>query len=156
MIGRIGILKNYTFDIFNLLTDQRSTGYMFQFLPPFLLGGIANAKYQIQMNIAFIILYRTPSEPQTKVQTRTSNPNLDWTSSPYLDRTLTKPWPNLDQTLTKPQLTLTEIRLNLDRSSTKPQPNFNLTSTKPWLYHNQTLTELQPNLDGTLTKPNVK
>ena len=68
------------------------------FLPPFLSGGITNAKYQIQMNIAFIILYRTPSELKTKVKTWTLNPNLDWTSSPYLDRTLTKPWPNLDQT----------------------------------------------------------
>ena len=104
MIGRIGILKNYTFDIFNLLTDQRSTGYMFQFLPPFLLGGIANAKYQIQMNIAFIILYRTPSEPQTKVQTRTTNPNLDRSSH--------------------------ELRLNFYQTSTKLQPNFDQTPTK--------------------------
>ena len=115
MIGRIGILKNYTFDIFNLLTDQRSTGYMFQFLPPFLLGGIANAKYQIQMNIAFIILYRTPSEPQTKVQTRTSNPNID--------RTLIEPRPKLDRTSTEPQP-------NLNRTSTEPQPNLDRTSTK--------------------------
>ena len=35
-------------DFFNLLTDQRSAGYKFRFLPfPFLSGGIANAKYQI-------------------------------------------------------------------------------------------------------------
>ena len=41
-----------------------SSAFFFLF-PPFLSGGIANAKYQIQMNIDFIILYRTPSEPQT-------------------------------------------------------------------------------------------
>ena len=108
-----------------------SSFFFFFFLfPPFLSGGIANAKYQIQMNIAFIILCRTPSEHQTKVQTRTSNPNLDWT--------LTEPWPNLNWSSTKPQP-------NFDLTLTVPQPNLDGTSTKP-----------RPNLDWTLTKPNVK
>ena len=74
----------------------------FQF-PPFLSGGIANAKYKIQMDIAFLILYRTPSEPQTKVQTQSSNPNID--------RTLTEPQPNLDGTSA-------DLWPNLNRTST--------------------------------------
>ena len=93
--------------IFNLLTDQRSAGYKFRFpvLPPFLSGGTANAKYQIQLNITFIILYRTSSEPQTKVQTQT--------------------WLNFNRTLT-------ELQLNLNQTSTEPQLNLNQTLTETW------------------------
>ena len=60
------------------------------------------------MNITFIILYRTLSEPQTKVQTRTSNPNLG--------RTSTEPQPNFGRTSTK-------LRPNIGQTSSEPKPD---------------------------------
>ena len=115
--------------IFNLLTDQRSAGYKFRFLPvsPFFVRGYSECKISNSNEYSFYNLYRTPSEPQTKVQTQSSNPNLD--------RTSTEPQPNLDWTSTEPQP-------NISRTLTEPQPDLNRTSTKPW-----------PNLDQTSTKP---
>ena len=102
--------------IFNLLTDQRSAGYKFRFLPvsPFFVRGYSECKISNSNEYSFYNLYRTPSEPQTKVQTQTSNPNLDWT--------LTEPWPNLNRSSTKPQP-------NFDLTLTVPRPNLNRTST---------------------------
>ena len=130
---------------FNLLTDQRSAGYSFHFLPPvsafFVRGYSECKKYQIQMNITFIILYRTLSEPQTKVQTRTSNPNLG--------RTSTEPQPNFGRTSTK-------LRPSIGQTSSEPKPDLDWTSSEPWPSLNKASTKPRPNLHQTLTKPNVK
>ena len=85
--------------IFNLLTDQRSAGYKFRFLPvsPIFVRGYSECKISNSNEYSFYNLYRTPSEPQTKVQTQTSTElRLN------LNQTLTEPRPNLNQTSAEP------------------------------------------------------
>ena len=125
--------------IFNLLTDQRSAGYKFRFLPvsPFFVRGYSECKISNSNEYSFYNLYRTPSEPQPKFK-----PKLQTQTSTELR-------PNLNQTLTEP-------RPNLNQTSAEPWPNLNQTSTEPWPNLHQALTEPRPNLNQTSTKPNVK
>ena len=154
-----------------------SSAFFFLF-PPFLSGGIANAKYQIQMNIDFIILYRTPSEPQTggrnwgaiappsfrdlfsKFWEFFENPLFAIYCSPpiknLLPPTLTSNQSSKPNFKPKPWQKFDRTSTELQPTSTEPQPNIGQTLTEPQPDLDWTSNEPWPNLHQTSTKPNVK